>query len=64
MLGETEEYIEMTDTDMVLRGWWIQQARLGMTTTEAVTSLKMALHEAGYKIVRFRKPGSAVRYLP
>ncbi len=37
-----------------LRGWWIQVARLGMTTTEAVETLTEYLDEHGFKIVRKR----------
>lgn len=43
----------LTKTAMqVLREWWLEVARLGMTPSEAADSLSLALHAAGYKIVR------------
>lgn len=36
----------------VLKKWWIEKARLGMTPSEATLSIRDALKEAGYIIIQ------------
>lgn len=38
----------------VLRDWWIKSARLGMTPSEAVLSIRDSLAKAGYVIIKDR----------
>lgn len=42
------------NAEHTLCGWWIQVARHGMSTTEAVRTLVEYLDEHGFKIVRKR----------